>query len=133
MNTPLRVVAGAIVHDGRVLAARRGPRMSSPGVWELPGGKVERGECDEAALCRELDEELGVRVAVGRRLGAVRVDVPRPLVLIGFQCRLLDGAPVAREHAEIRWVLPESFGELAWAAPDLPLLAALRPLLLDHP
>jgi mutator protein MutT len=118
--------------------------MSSPGWWELPGGKVEAGECDEFALARELDEELGITVAVGRPLGAARVDAPRPLLLVGYACRLLRGEPEAREHDALRWLsaaelartLPPTGAEahdFRWAPADLPLLAALPALLFDHP
>ena len=63
------IVAAAIVHDGRVLACERAAPPEVAGRWEFPGGKVEPGETDAQALARECAEELGVRVAVGARVG----------------------------------------------------------------
>lgn len=123
----VRVVAGALVREGRVLAARRPPHKSQGGLWELPGGKVEPGESDEAALARELEEELGVRVAVRGRLGEARHRYPdKEILLVGLHVVLLGGEPVAREHSELAWVDATGLRALAWAPADLPLLDALE-------
>ncbi len=63
------VVAGALIFEGRLLVAQRARPPELAGLWELPGGKVAPGETDAAALERELEEELGIEVAVGARLG----------------------------------------------------------------
>lgn len=123
----VRVVAGALVREGRVLAARRPAYKSQGGLWELPGGKVEPGESDEAALARELEEELGVRVAVRGRLGEARHRYPdKEILLVGLHGVLLGGEPVAREHSELAWVDATGLRALAWAPADLPLLDALE-------
>lgn len=72
MNSLLHVVA-AVIHDdrGRVLLAQRPPGKPHAGYWEFPGGKVESGESPQAALARELHEELGIQARIGRRLIAV--------------------------------------------------------------
>lgn len=126
----LRVVAGAIVRDGRVLIARKPAGGPRGGLWELPGGKVEVGEEDDVALERELFEELGVRVRTGTPLGefAHRYDDLR-LRLVGYGAALLEGEPEAREHAELRWVGADDLGDRPWAAADLPLLAGVGALL----
>ena len=68
-GTPRRVVVGAaILHEGRLLAARRRPPSRLAGGWELPGGKVEDGESDESAIIREIREELGVEIALSGRV-----------------------------------------------------------------
>ncbi|MCB9673151.1 MAG: (deoxy)nucleoside triphosphate pyrophosphohydrolase [Alphaproteobacteria bacterium] len=122
----IRVVGAAIVRDGAVLAALRGPSMSAPGLWELPGGKVEPGESDREGLARELREELGVDVVVGEHLGTGshgRVE------LHVYVATLVSGEPVAREHAELRWVGPDALGTLGWAPADRPVLKPLATLL----
>lgn len=124
----VRVVAAVIVRDGRVFAARRGPGMAMAGAWELPGGKVEPGESDAAALARELAEELEVRADVGPYLGenvhqyeAVRVR------LVALGCRLsADQEPRLTEHDAARWLAPHELEAVPWAPADVPLLGAVR-------
>jgi 8-oxo-dGTP diphosphatase len=130
----LQVVGAAIVHDGRVLVARRsgGP---FDGLWEFPGGKVEAGESDLSALVRECAEELGVVVAPQSFVGEVLLDgvvgggAPGSSTLRVWWARLESGEPVAHEHAEIRWVSAEELEDLEWIPADRPLLPAVRPLL----
>ena len=118
------VVVGAAVVDGagRVLAARR----VAPAGWEFPGGKVEPGESEREALVRECREELGVAVAVGRRVGP---DVPvaggRWLLRV-WTARVTAGEPVAGEHAELRWLAPDQLETVDWLPADRPVVAALR-------
>jgi len=130
----LQVVGAAIVHDGRVLVARRsgGP---FDGLWEFPGGKVEAGESDLSALVRECAEELGVVVVPQSFVGEVLLDgvvgggAPGASTLRVWWARLESGEPVAHEHAEIRWVSAEELDDLDWIPADRPLLPAVRPLL----
>jgi len=125
---PLVVVA-AVVRDGdRVLACRRAPGKDAAGRWEFPGGKVESGESPEAALAREIAEELGVRIHVGALLDRTVTARAggRAIDLACFDC-LLDGdAPVAStDHDELRWMPVERLGELDWAEADLAAVAVL--------
>ena len=124
----MRVVVGAVLRDagGRVLAARR----ERPAGWELPGGKVEPGETEPAALVRELREELGVTVEVGDRIGP---DVPigSELLLRGWTAVLADGEPTALEHAELRWLAPDELDTVAWLPADRPIVASLSRLRTD--
>ena len=118
----MRVVVGAVLLDGkgRVLAARR----DRPPGWELPGGKVEPGESEQAALVRELREELGVAAEVGTRIGP---DVPigRDLLLRAWTAVLTAGEPTALEHAELRWLEPDELDTVPWLPADLPIVTAL--------
>jgi len=121
------VVGGALLRDGRVLAALRSASMSQPNLWELPGGKVERGEDDAEALHRELTEELGIDVVVGDCLAQNTHTYERVVVtLVAYACQLRSGTPVAHEHAELRWVDAEELQALDWAPADVPLLPAVR-------
>jgi 8-oxo-dGTP diphosphatase len=118
----VRVVVSAALLDGvgRVLAARR----RRPDGWEFPGGKVEPGETEPQALVRECREELGVTVEVGARLGP-DVPVGGGWTLRAWTGRIVTGEPVAREHAELRWVPLPELHRLAWLPGDVPAVAAL--------
>ena len=116
------VVAGLIIGDGRVLITQRRADQSLPLQWEFPGGKVEPGEAPVAALVRELREEIGVEVAVGRIWDVLFHAYPAfDLVMLVYACRIVAGEPRAVEVADLRWVLP---GEL----PSWDILPADRPL-----
>ena len=123
-------MAAAIVVDGRVLACERSAPPEVAGRWEFPGGKVERGETDEAALARECAEELGVRVEVGDRVGP---DVPLAhgrAVLRVFLVRLLDGGePQALEHRSMRWLAADELDSVPWLPADQPIVSELPALL----
>ena len=119
----MRVVVGAVVRDGggRVLAARR----YAPAGWEFPGGKVEPGETEPAALARELREELGVEAEVGVRVGP-DVPIAGEYVLRAWTARITAGEPAPLEHAELRWLPPEQLHTVAWLPADLPVVSVLR-------
>ncbi|OYV07544.1 MAG: 8-oxo-dGTP diphosphatase MutT [Verrucomicrobiales bacterium VVV1] len=125
MLSPLHVVCGIIVDEsGRALACLRPPGKHLADKWEFPGGKVEPGESPEAALIRELWEELDIVVEILRPLTPVIWDYGRgPIRLIPFVCRITNGEPKALDHVEVRWVTPSSVHELDWAEADGPILA----------
>jgi len=130
-----QVVGAAVVDDRRrVLVARRG---SGPlaGLWEFPGGKVERGEDDLTALVRECREELGVVVAPQAFVGEVPLDgvvaggVPGASTLRVWWGRVAAGELVAHEHSDLRWLPADALEGLDWIPADRPLLPAVRTLL----
>ncbi|HEY2207357.1 MAG TPA: NUDIX domain-containing protein [Pseudonocardia sp.] len=124
------VVGAAIVRDGRLLAQRRSWPAELAGRWELPGGRVEPGESEQAALRRECAEELAAEVAVAGRLGP---DLPLSArsVLRIYAARLRADSPEPRavEHAELRWVAAAELAGLDWLDADRGLLGALADLL----
>ncbi len=124
------VVGAAIIEGGRVLACERSAPPEVAGRWEFPGGKVEPGEAETDALARECAEELGVRVAVGARVGRdVRMAHGRSVLRV-YAARLLHGdEPKALEHAELRWLSAGELDSVDWLPADVPIVAALRPLL----
>lgn len=127
---PQIIVGAAIIENGRVLACERAEPPATAGRWEFPGGKVESGESELEALFRECEEELGVRVEIGARVGA---DVPLAsglAVLKIYQARLLNGdVPQRLEHAELRWLGPDELYSVDWLPADAPIVDALPPLL----
>ncbi|MFM9135398.1 MAG: NUDIX domain-containing protein [bacterium] len=125
---PTVVVAAAIERGGGFLAARRTRPARVAGRWEFPGGKVEPGESEEQALVREIREELGVGIAVRRRVpGEWPLD--GGLVLHLYVASLLDGEPAPLEqHDAVRWVTLPELDEVAWLDSDVEAVAALRGL-----
>ena len=102
------MAAGVVVEAGRVLLAQRFESDSFGGLWEFPGGKIEAGEDPRVALARELDEELGIEVEVGRVLELVfaRSTDEVSIVLIFFEASRTtrSAAPRPIEAAAVRWV-----------------------------
>lgn len=123
----IHVACALIEQDGRVLAAQRSASMSMPLKWEFPGGKIHEGESAEACLKREVREELGIGVAVGRPLAVVTHRYPALTVtLYPFRCSILAGTITLHEHAALAWLMPEELHALDWADADLPVLDEYR-------
>ncbi|MFB7123969.1 NUDIX domain-containing protein [Kitasatospora sp. NPDC056273] len=130
---PRIVVGGALVHRGRVLAARRSAPEAVAGRWEFPGGKAEPGETEAQALERELLEELGVRArALVRLPGAWAV---RPgLELRFWAAELLSGEPRAlQDHDALRWLGPDELDAVDWIDHDRDVLPHVARLLAGAP
>lgn len=112
--------------DGSVLVARRAPGRRLAGQWEFPGGKIEPGESPEACLARELDEELGITVAVGRHVATSRHDDGQLAVeLMAYECRLVSGELEPVDHDAIAWVAPARILDYALAVADVPIAQVL--------
>jgi len=127
MGKQIRVVGAVITQQGRVLAAQRGVAGSLAGLWEFPGGKIELGETPEAALEREIREELGCTVTVGPEVTTTVHDYDfGEVTLTTFYCELLDGSPESAEHSELRWLTPDEFDSVEWAPADIPAVALIR-------
>ncbi len=107
--TRFTVVAAVISDDeGRILLARRPEGTHMAGLWEFPVGKVEDGEPFSDALARELDEELGIEVEIGRPVTfAVHTEPDLEILLLFFSAAIATGVPTPREGQEIRWVQPD--------------------------
>src|SRR5690606_4580284 len=120
----IHVVAGVVTDTrGRVLLARRAPGSELAGLWEFPGGKVEPGEAPEAALARELEEELGIRVEPGAPLVTVPHLAPsRHLRLDVRRVAAWKGSPKGLEGQALAWVQPEKLARYDMPAPDRPVV-----------
>ena len=119
------VVGAAVLRHGLVLAARRTTPPAAAGRWEFPGGKVEPGETEEQAAVREIREELDLEIKVGASLGPA-VDISAAYRLHVYLASIVDGEPVLREHAELRWFGAAELDEMDWLVPDRPFVRELR-------
>ncbi len=132
-DTILMVVAAALVdRDGRVLVQQRPLSGSMPGLWEFPGGKVERGETPEAALVRELHEELSIETDTACVAPACFASEPlegKHLLLLLYVCRKWRGQPQALHATALKWVLPVELYALEMPPADRPLIGLLEQLL----
>ncbi|WP_294132475.1 (deoxy)nucleoside triphosphate pyrophosphohydrolase [Sphingobium sp.] len=131
--SPLLVVAAALIDaDGRVLVQQRPPGGSMAGLWEFPGGKLEPGETPEAALIRELEEELGIRTHASCLAPATFASEAlgdRHLLLLLYVCRKWEGVAQARHATALQWVRPAQMYALDMPPADLPLIGILEALL----
>ena len=119
------VTAAVIERGGAYLVTRRPGGVHLEGYWEFPGGKCEPGEDHETCLRREIEEELGVDVRVGRQIFEVAHEYPdRAVELHFFECELL-GEPVARLGQEMRWVAPGDLAALEFPPADTELIKLL--------
>ena len=119
--------------DGRVLLARRPAGKSMAGLWEFPGGKIEAGETPEAALIRELDEELGIDTAescLAPLSFASHAYDNFHLLMLVYVCRKWNGTPRQLEGNELAWVRPARLRDYAMPPADLPLIPVLQDLLM---
>lgn len=124
------VAAVALVDaDGRVLLAQRPEGKSMAGLWEFPGGKIEQGETPEAALIRELQEELGIDTwasCLAPLSFASHAYADFHLLMPLFICRKWQGQPQSREGQALKWVRPADLRNYPMPAADLPLIPVLR-------
>ena len=126
------VVGAAVVRDRRLLACRRTAPPEAAGRWELPGGKVEPGEALEAALVREVREELGCDIAV---TGWLEDETPigeRHVLRVALAV-MVAGEPEPVEHDAVRWLASDELDDVDWLEPDRPFLPLLASVLRSTP
>lgn len=126
----LLVVAALIERDHKILVSRRPEGKALAGFWELPGGKREEGEAPEAALCRELQEELGVEAhdlkieAVLHHSYPSPTGGPKDVIILVYRCQIT-GEPIAKEVAEVCWAGAKELRTLPFLEADKPFVEAL--------
>jgi 8-oxo-dGTP diphosphatase len=129
VKTVLVSAVALIDADGRVLLAERPAGKSMAGLWEFPGGKVEPGETPEAALIRELHEELGIETwdsCLAPLTFASHSYDDFHLLMPLFACRKWQGIVTAREGQRLIWVRPNQMRDYPMPPADLPLIPILR-------
>ena len=125
----IEVVAAIILKDGRIFATQRG-YGDFKDMWEFPGGKMEPGEDPEAALVREIREELATDIAVDRFVCTVEHDYPAfHLTMHNYLCHVVSGKLELLEHEAARWLDLDHLDEVGWLPADRQILCRVKELL----
>lgn len=125
----IEVVAAVIIKDGEVFATQRG-YGEFKGWWEFPGGKIERGECPQEALIREIREELDAEISVGDLLETVEWDYPNfHLTMHCFVCSLTSESMHLNEHEAAAWLTKETLHSVKWLPADEGILVKIDNIL----
>ena len=128
MSKPIQVVAAVIIRDDKTLCVQRGKHIRDyvSLKWEFPGGKIEPGEDREQALRREIREELDVEIGNPEYFTTVKHAYPDfHLVMHVYNCLILKGEPLLKEHVALKWLRVEELDQLDWAAADIPIVDKL--------
>lgn len=130
MSGPIIVVAGLISKaktEPPFLVSRRLPEAHLGGYWEFPGGKLESGESPEAALRREIKEELDIEAEIGEIFAVGHHEYPtKTVLLLVYRARLVSGTPRCKEVAEFAWLDAQQVADLDLPPADAPVLERLR-------
>lgn len=122
----IKVVAAIIIDEDKVFATQRG-YGDYKDWWEFPGGKVEEGETPEAALIREIEEELDTEIVVGRKLTTVEYDYPEfHLSMDCFICEIVSGDLTLLEHEAARWLPIDDMKQVKWLPADIDVVDAIE-------
>ncbi len=129
MRVPHKIIGVAVIIDdqGQILIDRRLPQGAMAGMWEFPGGKIEMGETVEECIQREIQEELGIVIEVGKHL--ITIDhtyTHLQVTLTVHLCRHLTGIPQPLECAEIRWVNLADLDQFTFPEANFQIIAALK-------
>ncbi|MGV3765018.1 MAG: (deoxy)nucleoside triphosphate pyrophosphohydrolase [Chitinophagaceae bacterium] len=128
LNPHYKVVAAVIEHNGKFLCMQKGkskyPYLSN--TFEFPGGKIEAGETPEAALVREVMEELNLAIVVGSSLEVIHHQYPDfSIDLLPFRCTAATNTITLNEHVSFQWLEASALPSLHWAAADVPIVQAV--------
>lgn len=125
----IEVVAALIVHDGRIFATERG-YGDWKGYWEFPGGKVEPGETPEAALVREIREELATEISVDRYVTTIEWDYPAfHLSMRCYLCSVVSGSLTLLEHEAAAWLDCAHLRTVQWLPADESIIETIASLI----
>lgn len=124
----INVVAAIIKNgEGKILVTQRNFKKSQGGLWEFPGGKIEKGETREEAIIREIKEELTIEINVESYLGEKVFEYPEKSInLIALNCRVKSGNIYLTEHEEARWVEKEELNSFEFAPADIFIVKKLQ-------
>ena len=123
-------VVAALIRDGdKIFATQRGYGEYKD-FWEFPGGKIEHGETPEAALKREIKEELATEIDVNEYVGTVDYDYPDfHITLLLYLCSMVSGNLELLEHESAKWLLASELDTVSWLPADLEIIPKLKSLL----
>ena len=122
----IEVVAAIIHRDGAYFATQRG-YGEFEGMWEFPGGKIEPGESADAALKREIQEELGVDITIDKFQCTTDYDYPAfHLTMHCYLCSIVSGDIELREHKSAQWLTAESLDTVEWLPADMDIIEKLK-------
>ena len=120
------VTAAILVKDGKILIAKRKPEEKQPDKWEFPGGKIEIGESAQECLKREMQEEFGIDVRVGKFLGESIYHYPHESIrLLAYLAEWQAGDLALKDHADYAWTQSDRLAEFDFAPADLPFVRKL--------
>lgn len=122
------VVAAIITNnEGKILITQRNFKKSQGGLWEFPGGKIEKGETREEAIIREIKEELTIEINVESYFSEKIFEYPEKSInLIAFNCRIKSGNIYLTEHEEARWVEKKDLNKFEFASADTFIVKKLQ-------
>lgn len=125
----ISVSCAIIIHQNKILAAKRSEKMSQAGFWEFPGGKLEEGESPEESLIREIQEELGMVISIIEPLSISKFNYTSEdltVELIPFTCHWVSGEIQILEHEEVQWLTLNEMDNLNWAPADVPVFMEIK-------
>lgn len=122
----IRVVAGFLERDGKVLLVKRPSHKKRGGLWEFPGGKIEEGESPEEALARELKEELGIEIIQSTPIAQLRYSYPDEEIELNLLKGEFLGKPIPNEAEELAWIPIETLENINLCPADKELVKILR-------
>lgn len=121
------VTAAIIIKDGKILIAQRGKNEKLAGKWELPGGKIEKGETPQECLKREIIEELNIEIEVGDFFGeSIYKYSNGEIRLLTYFARILKGKIELSVHDQVKWVTTRELDEFDFSPADIPLIERLK-------
>ena len=126
----IRVVAAVIRSEDKIFATARG-YGEFKGQWEFPGGKIEKGETPQQALVREIQEELDVKIEVGKLIETIEYDYPSfHLSMDCFWCSVADGEIVLKEAEASRWLSKDELYSVDWLPADIALIEKIKNIII---
>lgn len=127
MKKHIYVVGAVIIENDKILCAQRGATKALAYKWEFPGGKIEEGETPQAALRREINEEMNYLIEIGEEITTTIYEYDFGFVhLTTFYCQLISGNPTLTEHIAIRWLPAHELMLLDWAPADIPAVQQIQ-------
>ena len=125
----IEVTAAIVNRSGKIMICQRPADKACGLLWEFPGGKIESGETGEQCIVRECQEELGITLAVKRKVTDVIYEYPNRVVHLYFYlCDIVEGEPLKKEHNDIAWITPDEIPNYEFCPADAKMLSSVRSL-----